>query len=155
MGNKELFLILSIFIFCIFLIGFVSSVEMITSSAGVQYGDSILKEFEKAKINQSINDNETNQTFVHVLIDLKDGSEADALISSFSEEEFKIVSYYNGSSSVGVLITKEAFNKLINDSRVEKVYYEVSIHAFDREKLLQDYIYTSNTLYCFNRFGNC
>jgi len=102
--------------------------EMLISDSGVKYEQKILDEFAKLE-----NNNETNQTFVHVLIYLKDSLDADTLISSFSENEIKDITGLNDISPTrfSIKITKEGFDKLINDSRVEKIYYEVPIRAHD------------------------
>jgi len=131
MKNKELFLILSIFIFCIFLISFVSSEKMLTSDAGVQYDDNILKEFGKAKLNQSINDSEINQTSIRVIIYLKDYSETDAILSNFSEDEIWHIVDRNVSSRIGAIINEEGFYKLIQDERIDKIYYDFPVRQYN------------------------
>jgi len=140
MKNKELFLILSIFIFCIFLISFVSSVEMLTSDAGIKYDQRILDEFANPNNTIIINDS-TNESYVQVLIYFKEPLEVDNFVFTFSNEEIKDTSDNNLSSSrITARITKKGFDKLINDERVDKVYYDFPFHGFEKNNSLNQII---------------
>jgi len=91
---------------------------MSISGAGVEYESDILKAF-----------NESN--LIRIIINLKNMSEADNLISTFSEPELKLVR--KSSMRIGAEITEKGFNKLINDTRVEAVYLDTIVYATENE----------------------
>lgn len=128
MKNKTKTIIIFSLIFSIFLISFVNA-EMLTSNAGVQYDSRILDEFEKIKTNETI-----NETFVKIIILLKDKSEADNLLSNFSKDELKDIINRQISDSIGVKVTEEGLYKLLQDERIEKVYFNIPISALQENK---------------------
>ena len=129
MINKTKTVIIFILILGIFLVNFVNA-EMLTSNAGVQYDSRILEEFEKIKMNETI-----NETFIGIVIELKDFSKSNDLLSIFSENETKDIAIRNLSERVGVDLTEEAFFKLIQDDRVSKVYYDIKYYPTEKNTL--------------------
>lgn len=95
----------------------------------LKYEQRILEEFAKIKypeINQTsitgMNET-TNETFIKIIIYLKDTSKADDLFSNFSTNELKDIIDRQISDRISVKITEEAFYKLIQDDRVDKIYF--------------------------------
>ena len=78
---------------------------------------------------------ELNQTsgFVDLIIYLKDISQAESLISNFSENEIGRVINRNISNRITAQMTEEAFFKLIQDERVESVYYNAPVQVLLEE----------------------
>ncbi len=103
----------------------VVSAEMLVSDAGVEYDSRILEEFAKLE--------GTDGTFVQIIIQLKDFSDAENLLSIFNESEIKDIAIRNLTKKMGVGLTKEGFDKLISDSRVEAVYYDAPMYFLDGE----------------------
>jgi len=106
------------------------SAETLVSDVGVEYESEILEEFNKMR------NDETNQTFVKLIIYLKDISEAENLISNFNEAEVKNFLNRKTSSRIAVEMTEEGFYKLIQDDRVEKVYYDFPFYALEKNEFL-------------------
>jgi len=114
--QKILFVLL---VFLILLINFVYA-EILLSDGGVKYENRILQEFDKTS------------GFVDLIIYLKDISQAESLISNFSENEIGRVINRNISNRITAQMTEEAFFKLIQDERVESVYYNAPVQTLDR-----------------------
>jgi subtilisin family serine protease len=118
--KKQVFILLFLFL-GLSLMNFVQA-EMLTSDAGVRYEDRILEEFNRL--------NNTEEKFIEVVIDLKDSSDKNSVLSLFSEEELKDVIILQASPDiVGVEISEEGFFKLIQNNRVESVSYNPPVHA--------------------------
>ena len=116
------------------------------SDAGVEYDFEILDYFNNQTlveelISRPLRSHATsleiidNETWVSVIIDLKDFSEADNVLSIFSEEEIKDITIRNLSKGIGVDLTEEAFFKLVNDERVDKIYYSHPIYLLKGREL--------------------
>jgi len=88
-----------------------------------KYESRILDEFAKIE--------GTNESFVRAIIRLKNSSYVDGFISEFPDEEFRNIIHrevsLSSSNRFGAEITEEAFFKLIQDERVESVYYNAPI----------------------------
>jgi len=119
MKNKIRIIVTLCSILSILIVNLVSA-EMLVSEAGVEYEDRILEEFAKLE--------GTNETFVPLIIELKDFSKANDLLSIFSNGEIKDVAIRDLSNRIGVDLTEEAFFKLIQDNRVEGVYYDYPLY---------------------------
>src|SRR3989344_6573614 len=115
--QKILFVLL---VFLILLINFVYA-EILLSDGGVKYENRILQEFDKTS------------GFVDLIIYLKDISQAESLISNFSENEIGRVINRNISNRITAQMTEEAFFKLIQDERVESVYYNAPVQVLLEE----------------------
>jgi len=138
--KKEMIISIAIVLIIVNTTSLISGVEMLTSNAGVQYEDSIIKEFEGLR--------ETNQTFVKIIIDLKNISEVEDIFSAFSKDEIGYIKESSISSRISARITEQGFNKLIKDERVDKIYYNAPIHAF-----LDDSAPLINVTYAWNTLG--
>lgn len=112
----------------IFLLVNVISAELLISSEGVQYEDRILEEFNRLE--------GTNETFIEVIIYLRDTSQTDDVLSAFSSNELKDIINRRVSDRIGVKITEEGFFKLIQDGRVDKVYFSRKGHFLLDESAL-------------------
>jgi hypothetical protein len=66
---------------------------MLISEEGVQYDSQILDEFSRLEMSES-----NNETYVRVIVDLKNISDADALISEFELNEITRSSNLGSSS---------------------------------------------------------
>ena len=122
-------------IFAILIIGSMFSIvsaEMLVSDAGVEYESKILDEFAKLE--------GTNETFVDLIIYIKDMSEVENLILTFSKDEIGRVINRNISNRIAIEMNEEAFFKLIQDEQVESVYYNAPIHAIDSEYKLPNFL---------------
>jgi len=108
-----MFMLLIVLIF-INLLSFVNA-KMLVSDVGVEYEDRILEEFAKL--------DGTNETFIKIIIYLKNTSEADEILSAFSSNELKDIINRQISDRISVKITEPGFYKLIQDDRVDKVYF--------------------------------
>jgi hypothetical protein len=97
--------------------------EMLVSNASVQYEPRILDEFNKLS--------GTNEKFVDLIIYLKNSSDADSLISNFSSDKIGRVINRHLSNMIGIQMTKGAFLKLIQDTRVESVYYNAPVDLLE------------------------
>ena len=97
--------------------------QMSQSNVGVDYEDRILEEFEANE-------------YVGVIIYLKDSSEISNLISDFSDEEMKNVINRDTSNRIAADISEDAFFKLIEDERVDRMYYNRPIYALNKENSL-------------------
>jgi len=88
--------------------------ETLVSDAGVSYDSEILG---------ALNSSE----WVSIFMKLNNMSEADSLLSTFLETEFK----FKRKSSTRIVgeITREGFDKLINDTRINVVYFNALAHA--------------------------
>jgi len=64
-----------------------------------------------------------NQTWVRIIINLRDGSETDNFIAIFSGTEFKLIN--KSSNQISAEITEKGFFTVIQDGRVGKVYLDV------------------------------
>lgn len=113
-------------------------IVMILSSAGIVSSEKLISD-NNVKYDSKILDMFKNNTFVDVIIYLKDLSEADDLVSGFSEDELKDVinrQIPNRSSErIGAKISEEGFYKLIQDDRVEKVYYNLPVYGTGKSTL--------------------
>jgi len=87
-----------------------------------KYEPRILEEFAKLKYPEE-NQTETNETFIRIVIYLKDTSQTDDVLSNFSSNELKDIINRQISDRIGVKITEAGFYKLIQDDRVDKVYF--------------------------------
>ncbi len=113
-----------------------------TSNAGVKYEQKVLYEFSKLEMNKT-----SNKTFVQIIIQLKDFSDAENLLSIFNESEIKDIAIRNLTKKMGVGLTKEGFDKLISDSRVEAVYYDAPMYfLLDESAPLINATYVWNNL---------
>ena len=112
------------------LINFVSA-NMLVSDSGVRYESRILEEFDKLKMNETV-----NETFIKVIIYLKNISEVNDLISNFSERELRNIinrQIPNKSSErIGAEVTEEGFYKLIQDDRIDKIYYNFPVYPTEK-----------------------
>jgi hypothetical protein len=124
--KKQVFILVFLFL-GLSLINFVQA-EMLTSDAGVQYEDRILEEFNKLE--------GTNETFVEIIVYLRDTSQTDDVLSAFSSNELKDIINRRVSDRIGVKITEEGFFKLIQDGRVDKVYFSRKGHFLLDESAL-------------------
>jgi hypothetical protein len=109
--------------------------EMLISSANVSYDSTIIDEFNRIKGGGE------NETFVQLLVYLKNGSEAEDIISNFNGSEISKFLHRENSDTIVVKMTEEGFYKLIQDNRVDKVYYDFPIHAFLNENVSLNQIY--------------
>lgn len=101
----------------LFFVNFVSAKDLFSTS-GVQYEEGILNEFNKL---------EGTEKFIDLIVYLKNISNADALISSFSSDEIGRVVNRHLSNMISIEMTEEAFLKLIQDDRIESVYYNAPV----------------------------
>lgn len=85
------------------------------SNVGVEYEKRILNEFDKLQ--------GTNETFVEVIFYLKNTSQINDVLSDFSSNEIKDVINKEISDIISAKITEAGFYKLIQDSRVDRVYF--------------------------------
>lgn len=69
-----------------------------------------------------------NQTWVRVIIDLKDNSETDNFFSNFSGNELRNTITSSISPRIDAGITKKGFDKLIKDPRVGAIYLNAPVH---------------------------
>lgn len=119
-------------VFLILLMINLVNAEEIFSNAGVRYDTKISDKFNQ------------NQAWVDVFFYLKNGSESESLLSNFSENEIQRIKIASISpEKIRAEITKEGFDKLINDSRVESVYFNVEVHALDDEAKVDTEVYTN------------
>ncbi|MGD9276058.1 MAG: hypothetical protein PVJ67_02705 [Candidatus Pacearchaeota archaeon] len=106
-------LVIGIFFISLFLFNFISA-EMLTSDAGVEYDSAIVEQFD------------SGQEFVNVMIDFTNFSDIDSLISDFSEGELKNLlnrNYpYTITPSIAATVSEETFFRLLQDKRVDKIY---------------------------------
>ena len=108
----------------------IASSEMWVSDAGVKYEQRILDEFNNSNNTMIINET-ANETWVSVIIYLKDKSEINNLISAFSDEEIRnILDRSISPNKISFEITRKGFDKLIEDGKVDKVYYNAPVYAF-------------------------
>ena len=111
------------FVISIFLINLVNA-EILVSEAGVEYESRIL-------------DVLNNNTFVPIIIELNEFSDAEArdLLSMFDEENIKDIAIHNLTNSIGVDMTEDAFFELIQDERVDKVYYDIPMFTSSKKQI--------------------
>lgn len=129
------------------------------SEVGVEYDFEIVTYFDDQKlVEELISQGRVhtdsleivgNKTWIKVLISIKDSSEADSLISIFSNEEIRDVSGLDDTSpsKFSLKITKEGFDKLILDERVDKVYYDIPIYAYNSENKINLLIISGISLF--------
>ena len=115
MGKRNLFSIL----FLAFLLISLVSAEMLVSDAGVKYDSDILEAFE-------------NNEWVDVIIDFKNISEKDVLISDSSDSEIQDIYVWESSPRIDASISEEGFNKFISDERIESIYYDFPVQASNK-----------------------
>jgi hypothetical protein len=125
MKNKILFGFLFGLLMSIIIVSmvFIVSAEMLVSDAGVGYDSEIIDRFNQ------------NLTSVNIFFKLKNMSEANDLLSTFSKNEFGNIIRRPDSSRIGGEITRQGFDKLISDSRVEVVYYNIPVYATENETI--------------------
>jgi uncharacterized membrane protein len=162
MKNKNLMIIVGIIVLVvvggIILINYYGKEDetqngnMLVSDAGVAYDKEIEEYFNDQTLVQELISRPIrshaislevidNETWVSVIIDLKDFSEAEDLLSIFSDNEIKDISFGNLSKSIGADLTKEGFDKLIQDERVDKVYYSHPMYLLDERNIIDSYKY--------------
>src|SRR3989344_3134346 len=109
-------------------------------SKGIKYEDKILREFDKL--------NQTDEIFVWVVIYLKNSSDVSELPSIFSKDEIKDILHRPISpNKISAKITKSAFDKLIQDERVDRVFYNGKLYfSLDDSAPLINATYVINTL---------
>src|SRR3989344_9288095 len=96
--------------------------RMLISDVCVEYEFNILEQFNRSE-------------WVEVIIEINNESERDSIFSQFSEEEFKDIIYREISPTIiGVTTTKSGFGMLIEDEKVEKVYYNLPGELFGDSK---------------------
>lgn len=138
MKSEECFVIGIILLFLINF-SFVSA-EMLVSDAGVQYEQKILDYFNNRSLVEEEITNPLrpqagsleivdNETFVRVLIDLKDPSKSQEFVSSFQNLSFNDVVVRSVEYGISVKVDEETFNQIIQDERVGYVYYNAPIYA--------------------------
>jgi len=134
-------------VLAVVLFGSFVSAEMLVSEVGVEYDNEIEEYFNsQALVEELISQRPgsqansleiiNNEIYVKVLIYLKDSSEADDLLLIFSENEIKNMVHRDSSLSISVKITKEGFDKLVQDKRVDRVYYNFPVRAFEEKEPL-------------------
>ena len=69
--------------------------------------------------------------WVRVIINLKNMSEAENFLSIFSVNELKLIR--KSTMRIGAEITKDGFERLINDSRVEAIYKDIIVQGTNNE----------------------
>ena len=95
----------------------VLSLENVEGSK-VKYDSEILKAFNESEL-------------VRVIINLKNMSEAENFLSIFSVNELKLIR--KSTMRIGAEITKDGFERLINDSRVEAIYKDIIVQGTNNE----------------------
>jgi hypothetical protein len=110
--KEKNYLMLGMMLLIIFSMFSFISAEMLVSDAGVEYEQRILDEFAKS-----------DESFINIIIQLKDPSETDNLISDFSEDEIRKTFRFSTSDDVSAEISESGFEKLIEDGRVDKIYF--------------------------------
>ena len=119
---KKIILICLLLIVSIFLVNYVSA-EILVSETGVEYDSKILDQFQ-------------NQTFVPIIIELNEFSDEGArnLLSNFNEEEVEYIVIHNITQRVSVDLTEETFFKLIQNDRINKIYYNAPIYFTSKKQ---------------------
>jgi hypothetical protein len=158
------FLMWSIFVFVgivLILIPLISA-EMLVSDAGVQYEQKIFNFFNNQTLVQQEISNPLrpqggsleivdNETYVRVIINLKNVSDIDNLLSDLPQDKFKNLINrnlsYNSYPKISVEITKEIFDSLIQDNRIDKIYY-------DEQAYLQKNNFNFNTFFICSYITN-
>jgi len=109
--------------------------ELLISNKGVKYEKRVLDEFDKTK-------------WTNIIVDVKETSKINDLISNFNEEEFKDIIYREISPTIiGVTTTKSGFDKLINDEKVEMIHLSsYGSLSLDDSSPLINATYVINTL---------
>ena len=108
-------------LFCLLMFGFVSA-EMLINEVGVEYDYEIVKEFDKAKLNESLNDSEI---YVGIIIELEDLSKSEFFVNNYlSNKKVKNIVNRNISNLIGVDVTEEVFFSLLNNSEISKITYD-------------------------------
>jgi len=141
--NKEIISI-GLLIIILLSLNFVFA-EMLTSDAGVEYESRILDEFVKLE--------GTDETFIPVIIELKDFSKANDLLSIFSADEIQDVAIRDLSKMIGIDLTEEAFFKLLKDDRVNKVSYDYPMYLSDEDSSIEKILIFILILGVFILFG--
>ena len=119
---KKIILTCLLLIVSIFLVNYVSA-EILVSETGVEYDSKILDQFQ-------------NQTFVPIIIELNEFSDEGArnLLSNFNEEEVEYIVIHNITQRVSVDLTEETFFKLIQNDRINKIYYNAPIYFTSKKQ---------------------
>jgi hypothetical protein len=135
MKNKRAIFPIVLFIFCIFFFNLITA-DVLISNAGVQYDSELIGQF-------------LLNNWVHVTVDIKDTSGItipnrnspdfeskikqrtlimttinEAVLSTLSENEFKLKTQSEFGGFFSGNITKEGFDRLLKDERVDHIYAE-------------------------------
>jgi parallel beta-helix repeat protein len=80
-------------------------------------------------IDQEIYEQFGESEWIKIIIDPRDMSEFENIFSVFPENELRNVKKWPYSPRVDAEITEQGFNKLVNDSRIESIYFNAPVHA--------------------------
>lgn len=138
-------LIFSVLVLGLFLVSFVSASNLLvgTSDSGVQYDKEILGQFlisDWVHVTIKVHD------FSNIIIDYQEDSvevqtekdnqrwdvyrnTSESVLSTLSEEEFQLKSKSEFGRSFSGNITKEGFDKLLQDERVKHIYSDKEIYS--------------------------